>query len=103
MKRELLFYIHVFAFLGLCGQISGQTRARTTHASGSVWSIKARDSVRSIHTGPYDPLFEAPPKNVPTPKTPDAPLAGNGVIALCWEVMVLRPASPAPFVSATIR
>jgi hypothetical protein len=29
-----------------------------------------------------DPLFNTPPKNVPTPKTPDGPLAGNGDIGV---------------------
>lgn len=37
---------------------------------------------RSIGAGRYDPIFDAPPKNVPTPKTPDAPLAGNGDIGI---------------------
>jgi len=36
----------------------------------------------SGNTGQYDPIFDRAPRNVPTPKTPDAPLAGNGDIGL---------------------
>jgi len=39
-------------------------------------------SAQSGDVGRYDPVFDAPPRNVPTPKTPDAPLAGNGDIGV---------------------
>src|SRR5215208_5555391 len=39
-------------------------------------------SAQEIYAGRYKAVFTAPPKNVPTGKTPDAPLAGNGDIGL---------------------
>jgi hypothetical protein len=39
---------------------------------------------QSIYAGRYKSIFTAPPANVPTPKTPDAPLAGNGDIGLTF-------------------
>jgi len=44
--------------------------------SGSQAS--GQSTSRPIPAASYDPVFDTPPKNVPTPKTPDAPLAGNG-------------------------
>src|SRR5687768_826620 len=37
---------------------------------------------QQIYAGRYKAIFTEPPKKVPTPKTPDAPLAGNGDIGL---------------------
>jgi hypothetical protein len=37
---------------------------------------------REIYAGRYKALFTAPPQKVPTAKTPDGPLAGNGDIGL---------------------
>ncbi|WP_245843728.1 glycosyl hydrolase family 95 catalytic domain-containing protein [Niastella vici] len=37
-----------------------------------------------IYAGRYTTIFTAPPANVPTPKTPDAPLTGNGDIGLTF-------------------
>lgn len=42
----------------------------------------ARHSDRVTDAGRYDPVFDAAPKDIPTPKTPDAPLAGNGDIGV---------------------
>jgi alpha-L-fucosidase 2 len=39
-------------------------------------------SAQDIYAGKYKTVFTAPPKEVPTAKTPDAPLAGNGDIGL---------------------
>ncbi|MFL5746640.1 MAG: trehalose hydrolase, partial [Niastella sp.] len=37
-----------------------------------------------IYASRYKTVFTAPPANVPTAKTPDAPLAGNGDIGLTF-------------------
>ena len=37
---------------------------------------------QTIYAGKYKAVFNAPPKDVPTSKVPDAPLAGNGDIGL---------------------
>jgi len=39
-------------------------------------------NAQSIYSGRYKAVFTSPPKNVPTTKSPDAPLAGNGDIGL---------------------
>jgi len=39
-------------------------------------------TIRTIAAGRYDPIFNKAPKIVPTSKTPDAPLAGNGDIGV---------------------
>ena len=39
-------------------------------------------NAQSIYAGRYKAVFNAPPNKVPTSKTPDAPLAGNGDIGL---------------------
>jgi hypothetical protein len=41
-----------------------------------------RVSAQEIYAGRYKAIFTSPPRMVPTQKTPDAPLAGNGDIGL---------------------
>lgn len=62
MKENI--YLLVLTLFLFGEQVSGQTEAGITSV------------------GRYDPVFDRPPKNVPTPKTPDAPLAGNGDIGV---------------------
>ncbi|NWJ53106.1 MAG: trehalose hydrolase [Bacteroidetes bacterium] len=50
----------------------------TLFISLSVHQLNAQ----TIYAGRYKAVFTAPPKNVPTSKVPDAPLAGNGDIGL---------------------
>lgn len=50
-----------------------------------VLLITARKTpAQPIYAGRYKTIFTAPPANVPTPKTPDAPLTGNGDIGLTF-------------------
>ncbi|HKO80636.1 MAG TPA: hypothetical protein VJU78_09580, partial [Chitinophagaceae bacterium] len=43
-------------------------------------SFKA--GAQEIYAGRYNAVLSSPPENVPTPKTPDGALAGNGDIGL---------------------
>lgn len=45
-------------------------------------ALGAHTHAQSIYAGRYKAVFNAPPNNIPTSKTPDAPLAGNGDIGL---------------------
>ena len=48
----------------------------------SLLAIALKLNAQEIYVGKYKAIFSSQPQNVPTPKTPDAPLAGNGDIGL---------------------
>ena len=49
-----------------------------------LWWVQApcQTAAGPANPGQHDLLFDRAPRNVPTPKTPDAPLAGNGDIGI---------------------
>lgn len=55
---------------------------------GIIWFsllfITGKAVAQPVYAGRYKTIFTAPPANVPTDKTPDAPLAGNGDIGLTF-------------------
>src|SRR5579872_2288038 len=74
MNKPLLL-ICLAGLTQLAGPASAQPTVRHIVTSRLV-------ADRALPAESYDPLFDTPPKNVPTPKTPDAPLAGNGDIGI---------------------